>query len=1186
MAALTLAALALSAASAAADSTICPPGSGAGQCANPQGVASDLETGRVFVADAENNRVDAFKADGEFLFAFGWKVNKEDPKEEFQICTTATGCQKGSAGPGVCQFNSERRVAVDNTAGSPSRHDIYVYDSANKRVQKLGPNGECLGIENKEAARFKDVEDLIAVGPGGDVYVADILSEEASRIEKFNSSLVFLGECAVPHEDRLNGGFAVDSAENIYAKFNKSPAIFKFSYAEPTCGEVVTPPYPLSEAGVETRGLAVDGADNLYLAQRAPRVKGGKFGAATKYSPTGASQRRYGFGSLTLAPSGIAPQPLAPAGAVVSEGAGAVKSLVEPPPGPVAAPVEVSGLGNVRATLEAEVDPEGKASTYHFEYLTQKAYEKQGNSFAGPQTKSTPVTPLGGAADFALHLASAQIGCAEASKQAIEEEKCLTPHTAYRFRIEAENPDGKGNSPLEGSFETKPPVAVEETFASEVGADSARFNATVNPLGIPTTGYFEYVTQAGYEEQGESFAGPKTQKVPDVEEGAGPLGFGAGEAGVTRSLLVELQPGTTYHLRLVVSDPLIEPGTVAGEEVVFSTFKSEAVEPCPQNQAFRSGPSALLPDCRAYELVSPLDKEGGEILRGKESLGFPNGLAQSAASGTKLAYPTYRAFGDAKAAPLVAQYIAERGASGWQSHYVLGPRGRLNERTLLSRESELRALSPDLCEMWVKTYAEPKLAPGAVEGEMNLYRRHDQAADCGGQESWEAITTAPPPHGDFGANQIFEFQGSAADHSASIYVSEDNLTPDAPDLGGEGPGLYYQEEGEGQPHFVCYLPSGAPVATTCAAGTTRSFNGAGRLSNLTGAISSDGQRVLFSTPTQAGTGKIYLRERPGEEQSAVAGGACTEAEKACTIAVSAKGEELSSSTSARFWAADPQGTKVLYSTGSDLYLFEVETKTTTLLAHKALGVVGASTDLGRIYLASEEALGSEANSQGDLPVAGQANVYLAEGGAFRFVAGLAKLGEERAFKAEPAHHTARVTADGSVAALMSSRPLTGYDNTDAKNGEADSEVFVYEAAANGGKGKLLCASCNPSGGRPAGVLIPGQVVSEKFWAAAKLPPLSSSLHPGRFLSEDGNRLFFEAADALAPRDTNQATDVYQWEAPGTGSCTQSSASFAARDEGCVSLISSGQGAGEAEMLDASPSGEDVFFSTGESLLNQ
>src|SRR5258708_22948227 len=77
-------------------------------------------------------------------------------------------------------------------------------------------------------------------------------------------------------------------------------------------------------------------------------------------------------------------------------------------------------------------------------------------------------------------------------------------------------------------------------------------------------------------------------------------------------------------------------------------------------------------------------------------------------------------------------------------------------------------------------------------------------------------------------------------------------------------------------------------------------------------------------------------------------------------------------------------------------------------------------------------------------------------------------------------------------------PLTGYDNRDARDGQPDQEVYLYDAFAGEGSGKLVCASCNPTGARPAGVLdvsvfdaggLPGMLVDRPaLWRGEQLAP--------------------------------------------------------------------------------------------------
>src|SRR5262245_21318844 len=123
-----------------AELSFCPPGTGAGHCEHSAGIATDFETGHVYVADEGNNRIDVFEANGTFLLAFGWKVNATTPEEKLQTCTAVTECQKGSAGSGAGQFKSPKAVAVDNSSGA-AKHDLYVF-TPDHRVQRFGPAGE------------------------------------------------------------------------------------------------------------------------------------------------------------------------------------------------------------------------------------------------------------------------------------------------------------------------------------------------------------------------------------------------------------------------------------------------------------------------------------------------------------------------------------------------------------------------------------------------------------------------------------------------------------------------------------------------------------------------------------------------------------------------------------------------------------------------------------------------------------------------------------------------------------------------------------------------------------------------------------------------------------------------------------------------------------------------------------
>jgi hypothetical protein len=293
------------------------------------------------------------------------------------------------------------------------------------------------------------------------------------------------------------------------------------------------------------------------------------------------------------------------------------------------------------------------------------------------------------------------------------------------------------------------------------------------------------------------------------------------------------------------------------------------------------------------------------------------------------------------------------------------------------------------------------------------------------------------------------------------------------------------------------------------------------------------------------------------------------------------------SKSANFIGADPSGSSVLFLTAAqELVEFDVDARQGLVLADRVLGVSGFSDDLSRIYFVSEEDL-----ADGAIP--GQPNLYLHQAGQQpTFVATLDpadlrgdSVSGDHGFSVASLRsdrRATRVTGDGEVLVFMSRAPLTGYDNIDLSSGEPDYEVFRYEAGA----GALDCISCNPTGARPTGRRILTQNKPSPFWAAGQIPPWLSPLYASRALSADGDRVFFESTDALVLRDTNGKRDVYQWELAGIGDCASVSAEFDASSGGCVSLISSGRGEKDAEFVDSSADGSEVFIRTGEKLVSQ
>jgi hypothetical protein len=671
---------------------------------------------------------------------------------------------------------------------------------------------------------------------------------------------------------------------------------------------------------------------------------------------------------------------------------------------------------------------------------------------------------------------------------------------------------------------------------SAVTTKAAVLEASVNPEGEATTYQFQYGLA--------DCASNPCASIPAVA-----AGIGSGSEAVRVAKEVSgLEPGTTYHFRVVATNG---SGTTNGPNRTFTTYAPFVPNSDCPNQVFRWGSSANLPDCRAYEMVSPVEKVGRHI--GRVQGGFEP--VHSSLDGEKVAFKSGAPFGDAAAGALVNTYIASRGGSAWSSHALNPPQGQ----TIFDPNFEvaefdlfqgLGAFTPDLSSAWMNNFNRQPLAPGGREGVENLYRR-DNLTD-----SYEAISVADP---FFGPDSYESSVGGFSDDGSQVvFMTPRPLTPDA--------ALHtnrqvYRFSG-GQIELISVLPNGEanPESSFVGTGHYTEFRYVPSWGSLDNAVSDDGSRVVWSSAEHdtGGTGDdgvIYVS---------------VEGEPSIPVSESVTGKD------AVFWTADPDVSKVLFSYqavegGTDddqlLYEFDVDTETSTLIAGEVAGVAGASDDLSDIYFVSLEDLDAGAT-------AGEPNFYLSHEGAIRFIATADELGLN--LSPLPTSHAARVTPDGRHLLFVSQGSPTGYDNTDAVTGEPDEELFLYDADTD----ELVCVSCNPSGARPTGERRLEEPGTE---AAATVPGWVDPLYELRPLSEDGNRVFFNAFDSLVPQDSNGALDVYQWEAPGTGACEVGGTGYSAQNGGCVSLISTGQSPSESQFADADPSGESVFFRTESSI---
>lgn len=123
----------------------------------PEGAAI-ASNGGVYVADANNHRIEVLEPDGAFASVFGWNVNKTKveagaPQEERDVCTAGSNdvCQAGEEGTGLAeQLGSGEGLAID-----PSTGNLYVYDGVYHRVDEYTPSGQLVLMIGEKVNKTK-----------------------------------------------------------------------------------------------------------------------------------------------------------------------------------------------------------------------------------------------------------------------------------------------------------------------------------------------------------------------------------------------------------------------------------------------------------------------------------------------------------------------------------------------------------------------------------------------------------------------------------------------------------------------------------------------------------------------------------------------------------------------------------------------------------------------------------------------------------------------------------------------------------------------------------------------------------------------------------------------------------------------------------------------------------------------
>ncbi len=627
---------------------------------------------------------------------------------------------------------------------------------------------------------------------------------------------------------------------------------------------------------------------------------------------------------------------------------------------------------------------------------------------------------------------------------------------------------------------------------------------------------------------------------------------GAGPKAVTvEAHLTGLNPGVVYHYNLVATNGAGQ--AESGDQEFIPTL--DPAPSCPNEQIRRENNSLALPECRAYEKITPEGKEGFDArfrsYSGGDRVSFISIAGNLAKSGQNRGSDNY--------------YVASRAAAGWETIPNLnGASGTFKDApSSVVTDAAVLAYSSDLLSsLW-------DIERIGDAGAAHLYLRNPDGT---------FTVIGPTPDAPLSPMRL-----TSADLSHVVVWPN----PAGEFVLGTGEGVYeYVGTNDLEPSLVDVDNSGSPI-TACRVGlqtgTSRSF---GKF------LSKDGRVAVFTViggcgganpPTNeiwarvGGTTSIDVSASQCDRTAADPGGLCNGpvGSGQCRQNSEVKGEEVGPGCrNVLFEGAAEDGSRIFFSTNQqllngdidqtrDVYACDIPSGTPSPGPGKANhcsalrqisvagtgaaeveNVLATSADGSTVLFTAKGLLASNQDALGEDAAAGGHNLYVWRQDPGHPEGQTVFVGRVKSNDLGTGSLQSQITAAGRYLAFSTASQLVSTDTDEVR------DVYRYDVES----GALTRVSTN----------ILGVGGNGPFDAKISFP---TEHHPTTAISDDGQKIVFITTEALSPADGNAEPDVYLW--------TPSR----------VSLISPGSvgsaAVGVGFAIDGA--GQDIYFETAGSL---